>query len=381
MVPQPLIPPGAQISNAARSWGTICIPWLIRGIVAIVYIGMANGSCHCPRQEYRGVANRCLWNSKMYCCQGCSINSKSRCSGGFWLHATVHWTANRDRGNRSFYEGIFWERQHWGHVADWLHECLQLRRLNRHVALWNIRQPCSSLATTLVNTYHDHSDLFAEGTVLQSQEGTTQGDVPIRVQAQQGQCLLLLYIRPTVQVSDKSLEAPLKEVYSSTPWQRLLSLTNWGLWPYFLYDFSYWIQLGKSRSPSNKNHVVVDICDDHGSIKLCLMRTQSTLRTWYIQLVGTSAQFIQSWSCFIAPSSLLCLQRSLMDSLASPWKAFLHNEVHIPWYITTSRKWVIAMFQFLNYVLSATHQVWLHLAWLGFQVSVKVKVKPPCTSG
>ena len=48
--------------------------------------------------------------------------------------------------------------------------------INRRVALHNIRKLCPSVATVLTNTYRRHSDLFIDGEVLQSEEGTTQGD-------------------------------------------------------------------------------------------------------------------------------------------------------------------------------------------------------------
>ena len=48
--------------------------------------------------------------------------------------------------------------------------------LNRSVALLNIRFTCPPLATTLINTYRAHTELFVENEVIWSQEGTTQGD-------------------------------------------------------------------------------------------------------------------------------------------------------------------------------------------------------------
>ena len=53
--------------------------------------------------------------------------------------------------------------------------------LNRFAALHNIRRLCPSLATILINTYRDPIDLFVDGCVLQSDEGTTQGD-PLAMQ-------------------------------------------------------------------------------------------------------------------------------------------------------------------------------------------------------
>ena len=48
--------------------------------------------------------------------------------------------------------------------------------LNRHAALQNIRRLCPPLATILINTYRAPTELFVDGDILLSQEGTTQGD-------------------------------------------------------------------------------------------------------------------------------------------------------------------------------------------------------------
>ena len=48
--------------------------------------------------------------------------------------------------------------------------------LNRQTALHNIRRLCPTLATSFVNIYMAPSDLYINGNVLLSQEGTTQGD-------------------------------------------------------------------------------------------------------------------------------------------------------------------------------------------------------------
>ena len=48
--------------------------------------------------------------------------------------------------------------------------------LNRQVALHNIQVLCPAIATVLINTYRVASQLFADGSTLLSQEGTTQGD-------------------------------------------------------------------------------------------------------------------------------------------------------------------------------------------------------------
>ena len=48
--------------------------------------------------------------------------------------------------------------------------------LNRETALHNIQRLCPSLATALINIYSAPSELYVDGDVLLSQEGTTQGD-------------------------------------------------------------------------------------------------------------------------------------------------------------------------------------------------------------
>lgn len=48
--------------------------------------------------------------------------------------------------------------------------------LNRKTALHNIRNLCPTLSTILINTYRSDSDIFVDGDVLHSSEGTTQGD-------------------------------------------------------------------------------------------------------------------------------------------------------------------------------------------------------------
>ena len=48
--------------------------------------------------------------------------------------------------------------------------------LNRQTALPNIQRLCPSLAIALINTYRAPSELYVDGDVLLSQEGTTQGD-------------------------------------------------------------------------------------------------------------------------------------------------------------------------------------------------------------
>ena len=49
-------------------------------------------------------------------------------------------------------------------------------KLNRKTALLNIRHICPSISTILINCYRESTYLFVGGSVLTSQEGTTQGD-------------------------------------------------------------------------------------------------------------------------------------------------------------------------------------------------------------
>ena len=48
--------------------------------------------------------------------------------------------------------------------------------LNRNVALRTIQFECPAISTFLINTYRQPSELFIDGEVIYSQEGTTQGD-------------------------------------------------------------------------------------------------------------------------------------------------------------------------------------------------------------
>jgi len=48
--------------------------------------------------------------------------------------------------------------------------------LNRQAALCNIQHLCPPFSTILINTYHEDVNLYIGGSVLHSEEGTTQGD-------------------------------------------------------------------------------------------------------------------------------------------------------------------------------------------------------------
>ena len=47
---------------------------------------------------------------------------------------------------------------------------------NCEAALHNIQHLCPSFSTILINTYRSPTELFADGSTVLSQEGTTQGD-------------------------------------------------------------------------------------------------------------------------------------------------------------------------------------------------------------
>ena len=47
---------------------------------------------------------------------------------------------------------------------------------NPQAAIHNIRSKCPSISTMLINTYREASQLFIDGDVIYSEEGTTQGD-------------------------------------------------------------------------------------------------------------------------------------------------------------------------------------------------------------
>ncbi len=49
--------------------------------------------------------------------------------------------------------------------------------LHRQAALHNIMRLCPSIATILINTYRNPSELFVDGSTIWSQEGNTQGDL------------------------------------------------------------------------------------------------------------------------------------------------------------------------------------------------------------
>ena len=48
--------------------------------------------------------------------------------------------------------------------------------LNREAVLHNIQHHCPYFSTILINTYRSPTELFADGSTILSQEGTSQGD-------------------------------------------------------------------------------------------------------------------------------------------------------------------------------------------------------------
>ena len=93
--------------------------------------------------------------------------------------------------------------------------------LNRQVALRNARHLCPSLANILINTYREPSELFVDGEVLWSEEGTTQGD-PLAMP---------LYALATIPLINRLGRVPdLKQVWyadDASASGRLSSLRSW----------------------------------------------------------------------------------------------------------------------------------------------------------
>ena len=48
--------------------------------------------------------------------------------------------------------------------------------LDRNAALHNVRHLCPTLSTILINVYRESTELFVDGIMLASKEGTRQGD-------------------------------------------------------------------------------------------------------------------------------------------------------------------------------------------------------------
>ena len=92
--------------------------------------------------------------------------------------------------------------------------------INRQVALRNIQLLCPSIATVLINTYRQPTDLFIDGEVLHSEEGTTQGD-PLA---------MALYALATVPLANQCTVNDLGEVWladDASASGKLRSLLEW----------------------------------------------------------------------------------------------------------------------------------------------------------
>ena len=92
--------------------------------------------------------------------------------------------------------------------------------INRQVALHNIHKLCPSIATILTNTYRQPSDLFIDGEVLYSEEGTTQGD-PLA---------MAFYALATVPLANQCAVNNLREVWladDASASGQLRSLLEW----------------------------------------------------------------------------------------------------------------------------------------------------------
>ena len=88
--------------------------------------------------------------------------------------------------------------------------------MNRATALANVRSLCPSLAKLLINCYRESSDLYIDGEVIQSQEGTTQGD-PLSMP---------FYVLATIPLI-KSLPNTVKQVLYADDGGSVRHLRNW----------------------------------------------------------------------------------------------------------------------------------------------------------
>ena len=94
------------------------------------------------------------------------------------------------------------------------------KTLNRQVALQSIRRISSPLATILINSYRGPADLYINGEVFLSQEGTTQGD-PLAMP---------MYALATIRHIKRLMETPSKSGTQMThlQWARSVTLESGG---------------------------------------------------------------------------------------------------------------------------------------------------------
>ena len=122
--------------------------------------------------------------------------------------------------------------------------------LNRQVALRNARHLCPPLANALINTYREPSELFVDGQVLLSEEGTTQGD-PLAMP---------LYALATIPLIDHLTSVPdVKQVWyadDASASGHLTSLRSW--WDHLQLsgpNFGYHANAGKTWLVTEEEHL------------------------------------------------------------------------------------------------------------------------------
>ena len=110
--------------------------------------------------------------------------------------------------------------------------------LNRDAALHNIRFLCPSISTILINTYRVPTELFMDGEVMFSREGTTQGD-PLAMP---------MYAVATIPLI-KRLPNSVSQVWYADDAAALGSITELRKWWYNLVDlgqsFGYFVNSTK----------------------------------------------------------------------------------------------------------------------------------------
>ena len=106
--------------------------------------------------------------------------------------------------------------------------------LNRQTALYNIQFLCPTLATLVINCCRNFAELFVGGSMLQSAEGTTQGDL----------LAMPLYALATVPLIRKlSFVSPIKQVWYADDATAAGSLIHLRLWWDALVHSWPWIRL------------------------------------------------------------------------------------------------------------------------------------------
>ena len=134
--------------------------------------------------------------------------------------------------------------------------------LNRQAALCNIRHLCPSLATVLINTYREPSNLYMDGHTILSQEGTAQGDPLAMPMYAIGICPLICKVGCDV-----------KQVWyadDATAAGQLKNLRQW--WDNLVFhgpDFGYFVNPSKTSLIVKEGHQLDAIaCFENTNVKI-----------------------------------------------------------------------------------------------------------------